>query len=413
MNPVIVIDEIDKLMMSNHHGNPAAALLEVLDPEQNSAFQDTYLEVPVDLSKVMFICTANDASVIPPPLLNRMEMIYVPGYVTAEKVAIAEGYLSPKALKNSGLEGAHIGFTRGALQDLAQNYTEESGVRDLNKAIEKVYRKIARELVEDLDAAPESSSNMRDLVKEKSLTVDSNDLYRYLGPSNSRDLHFDELSIGVARGCAFTSAGGASLYVESVLQEVLSPKSTGKSIRTGMIRQVMDESLSVAYSFARMFVANNYPRNRFFKHAVIHTHYPVGAIPKDGPSAGIVSATSLLSLALKQRVRSDVCMTGELTLTGRVLKIGGVREKAAAAKNDGVKHFILPEANMADWHELPDVVKEGLNPIPVKTYDDVFAAAFGVVDPNEANTAWDQQLRAPEADEHIAARPPTFVESAV
>lgn len=418
MNPVIVIDEIDKLMASNHHGNPGAALLEVLDPEQNSAFQDTYLEVPVDLSKVMFICTANDASVIPPPLLNRMEMIYVPGYVTAEKVAIAEGYLSPKALKNSGLEGANVGFTAGALRDLAQKYTEESGVRDLNKAIEKVYRKIAREFVEDFDGeADETAAALRDRIKTKSLTVDSNDLYRYLGPSNARDLHFDELSIGVARGCAFTSAGGASLYVESVLQEALSTKTTGKSIRTGMIRQVMDESLSVAYSFARMYVAKHYPRNKFFNHAVIHTHYPVGAIPKDGPSAGIVSATSLLSLALKQRVRSDVCMTGELTLTGRVLKIGGVREKAAAAKNDGVKHFILPEANMADWHELPDVVKEGLTPVPVKTYEDVFAAAFGIIDANDASSAWESELAASEADASNARIPPrpspAFAESAV
>lgn len=431
MNPVILIDEIDKLSRGGSHGDPAAALLEVLDPEQNKNFQDTYLEVPVDLSRVLFICTANNIEGIPAPLIDRMEIIHISGYLPEEKVAIARDYLSPKARQTSGLENAEVEITRDAIRKLINQYTRESGVRGLNKTIEKIYRKVAFQLVEQAEkdsddkgnatvtkheektkeaspaviqedagsaqkadetvSKPEQTAEQvsEDMVRSFKLQIGPTDLVSYIGvPVHSSDRLFESFPIGVSMGLGWTPGGGVPLFIESVIQEPLSPKGTPRFTRTGQLGEVMNESTSIAYSFARMFMSKNFPRNHFFDHAVIHTHFPEGAIKKDGPSAGIAMAASLLSLAMNLPVNKNVAMTGELTLTGRVLQIGGLREKAVAAKTFKAKTIIFPEDNRAEWEDLPAVVKEGLDPRPVRDFQSVFDVVFGAVNPAQVNAAW-------------------------
>lgn len=437
LNPVILIDEIDKLGRGSSHGDPSAALLEVLDPEQNKNFQDTYLEVPIDLSRVLFVCTANNLEGIPAPLMDRMEIINIPGYLPEEKVSIAESYLSPHARKTSGLEHADITITPEALQRLVSKYTRESGVRGLNKTIEKIYRKLAFHFVRDLEAEDQSADVTKDvapvaaveggkaeskpeakketdgpaaqipeeLVRSLKMAVGPSDLVKYIGvPSHARDRLFDHLPPGVSMGLGWTPTGGVPLFIESVIQEALSTKSTPRLTRTGQIGEVMNESTSIAYSFARMYMTKNYPRNRFLDFAVVHTHFPEGAIKKDGPSAGIAMATSLISLAMNLPVNNDVAMTGELTLTGKVLQIGGLREKAVAAKTLGAKTIVFPEDNRAEWEDLPEKVKEGIDARPVRDFREVFDVAFGAVDPAQVNAAWPELAKEPLPSEN-ADRP--------
>jgi Lon-like ATP-dependent protease len=391
-NPLILIDEIDKIGRG-HNGDPSSALLELLDPEQNSSFLDHYLDVPVDLSKVLFVCTANLTDTIPRPLLDRMEMIELSGYVADEKMAIAERYLAPAAKEISGLKDVDVTLTKEAIVELINKYARESGVRNLKKQIEKVYRKCALKIVADLgeEAFPESEAMtdegkaaLEESQKDKTdvketpedmegettiqprvalkvpdtvhVSIGPENLKDYVGPPVfTSDRLYDTTPPGVAMGLAWTSMGGAALYVESILESALSPHSGPGLERTGSLKSVMKESALVAYSFAKGLTAREFPKNKFFEHAKIHLHCPEGATPKDGPSAGITMATSMLSLALNQPIQQTIAMTGELTVTGKVLRIGGLREKTVAARRAGAKMIIFPEENMADWLELPEV----------------------------------------------------------
>jgi Lon-like ATP-dependent protease len=391
-NPLILIDEIDKIGRG-HQGDPASALLELLDPEQNNSFLDHYLDVPVDLSKVLFVCTANMTDTIPRPLLDRMEMIELSGYVADEKMAIAERYLAPAAKELAGLKDVDVDLSKAAIEELIKSYCRESGVRNLKKQIEKVYRKSALKIVQDLgesvlseeealttegkEALEESKKDETD-VKETSgnvekattavprvslkvpdtvhVTIDKDNLGDYVGPPVfTSDRLYDTTPPGVAMGLAWTQMGGAALYVESILESALTSSSRPGLTTTGNLQPVMKESTAIAYSFAKSVMAKNFPENHFFDKAKLHLHCPEGAVQKDGPSAGITMATSLLSLALDTPLDPTIAMTGELTVTGKVLRIGGLREKTVAARRAGSKMIIFPEDNTSDWLELPEV----------------------------------------------------------
>lgn len=395
-NPLILIDEIDKIGRG-YQGDPSSALLELLDPEQNSSFLDHYMDVPVDLSKVLFVCTANMTDTIPRPLLDRMEVIRLSGYVSDEKMAIAERYLSPAAKELAGLKEANVKLSDEAIEELIKSYCRESGVRNLKKQIEKVYRKSALKIVQDLgeDVLPEEKAltdegkaALEESEKEKKtadtdpasaataseketteqprvalkvpdtveVTIGKDNLKDYVGPPVfTSDRLYDVTPPGVTMGLAWTQMGGAAMYVESILQSSLKPKTTGALQITGNLKTVMKESSTIAYSFAKSLMANKFPQNHFFDHAKVHVHVPEGAVQKDGPSAGVTMATSLLSLAFETPVEPTVAMTGELTLTGKVLRIGGLREKTVAARRAGCKMIIFPEDNLSDWLELPEV----------------------------------------------------------
>lgn len=391
-NPLILIDEVDKIGRGVH-GDPSSALLELLDPEQNNSFLDHYMDVPVDLSKVLFVCTANQSDTIPRPLLDRMEMIELSGYVADEKMAIAQRYLAPAAKDLAGLKGADVRLEDDAIKDLINRYCRESGVRNLKKQIEKVYRKSALKIIEDIgeEALPEEKAltnegkaaqeeskkdetdvtetplNMEKEVTETPrialsvpdsvhVSITKDNLKDYVGaPIFTSDRIYDVTPPGVAMGLAWTSMGGAALYVESILQSALSNSSRGDLHTTGNLKDVMRESSTIAYSFAKSLMARQFPENRFFEKARLHLHCPEGATPKDGPSAGVTMTSSLLSLALDKPLDPKIAMTGELTVTGRVLRIGGLREKTVAARRAGANMIIFPDANMSDWLELPDV----------------------------------------------------------
>jgi Lon-like ATP-dependent protease len=391
-NPLILIDEIDKIGRG-HQGDPASALLELLDPEQNNSFLDHYLDVPVDLSKVLFVCTANMTDTIPRPLLDRMEMIELSGYVADEKMAIAERYLGPAAKELAGLKDVDVNLTKEAIEELIKSYCRESGVRNLKKQIEKVYRKSALKIVQDLGESvlpeeealteegkvameeskkdetdvketpeniekettekPRVSLNVPDTVH---VTINKDNLKDYVGPPVfTSDRLYDVTPPGVAMGLAWTQMGGAALYVESILESALTPDSRPGLATTGNLKAVMKESTTIAYSFAKSVMAKSFPENHFFDKAKLHLHCPEGAVQKDGPSAGITMATSLLSLALDKPLDPTIAMTGELTVTGKVLRIGGLREKTVAARRAGSKMIIFPDDNMSDWLELPEV----------------------------------------------------------
>ncbi|KAJ3341308.1 ATP-dependent Lon protease pim1 [Gonapodya sp. JEL0774] len=398
-NPLILIDEIDKLGRG-HQGDPASALLEVLDPEQNSSFLDHYMDVPIDLSKVLFVCTANVLETIPPPLLDRMEVISLSGYVAEEKVAISERYLAPQARASSGLQDADVELTTDAIESLIKYYCRESGVRNLKKQIEKVYRKAALQIVKDASAnspsaaAPEVvSEDLQDVPTPPAsaavvapLRITSDNLKTYVGsPVFTSDRMYDHTPAGVVMGLAWTSLGGSALYVESVLEAAMTKDSKPNLSRTGQLGDVMKESSMIAYTFAKAFLLRKDPQNDFFSHAKIHLHVPEGATPKDGPSAGVTMATSLLSLAMNEPVLPNVAMTGELTLTGKVLKIGGLREKTIAAKRSGVTKIIFPALNKNDWDEFPDYIREGISGIPVETYEDIFNIVFAAEEESAPN----------------------------
>ncbi|HDQ13520.1 MAG TPA: endopeptidase La [Sediminispirochaeta sp.] len=347
INPVFLLDEIDKLS-NDFRGDPASALLEVLDPEQNSSFMDHYLEVPYDLSHIMFITTANSVHSLPPALRDRMEIIEIPGYTDFEKEQIAEHFIIPKQLKENGLDWADIQFQRPAVLSIIRTYTMESGVRNLERQIATIIRKIAREAVKQgkgLDGG-EEHREFKVVVAEKSLK-------KYLGPAPfERDLVYRSASPGLAHGLAWTEMGGKILPVEVSLLP-----GEGKMILTGSLGDVMKESAQIAMSFIRGQAERFQLDQDFQKNTDVHVHVPQGAIPKDGPSAGITLAAAILSALKDQTLRKCTAMTGEITLTGRVLAIGGVKEKVLAAYRNNIETVIMPEDNRKDTEELPKEVK--------------------------------------------------------
>lgn len=338
INPVILIDEIDKIGRSNFQGNPSSALLEVLDPEQNNTFRDNYLGAPFDLSKVLFIATANTLETIPRPLLDRMEIIKVSGYTPEEKSAIARNYLIKKAIKSSGLEGYPMTFSDEVLKTLIAHYTLESGVRELERVLKKLCAKLARRLVEG-----------KELI---SFTPDN--LETYLGPKKIIDSDMKtEHQVGVTNGLAWTAVGGNLLKVEAIIMP-----GKGKLLLTGSLGEVMKESAQTALSYARSHAAEFSIAPEVFKNSDIHIHVPDGATPKDGPSAGITLLSSILSALTGRKVNGEYAMTGELNLTGNVMPIGGVKEKILAAKRNAMLHVILPMKNKKDLVGIEEVTKD-------------------------------------------------------
>jgi len=356
-NPVIMLDEIDKIGAS-FHGDPASALLEVLDPEQNRDFLDHYLDVRFDLSKVLFICTANQLDTIPGPLMDRMEVIQLPGYILEEKVEIAKRHLIPKQLREHGLTRKQITLSKAVISAIVDGYAREAGVRGLENCIKKILRKTVSRVIEN----PEKNNRilkdeLRDLLGK-----------RYF----SEDQAFKKPRVGVITGLAYTSMGGTTLHIESV------PIPTGQPgfKQTGQLGQVMVESSEIAYSYIRSLMKDGSEGMDFFKKNLIHLHVPAGATPKDGPSAGVTMACSLYSLVINKPIRPNLAMTGELTLTGLVMPIGGVKEKMIASKRAKVREVLLPKENQEDFEMLPDHIKEGITPYFVATFEEVKRICF-------------------------------------
>jgi ATP-dependent Lon protease len=356
-NPVIMLDEIDKIGAS-YHGDPASALLEVLDPEQNRDFLDHYLDVRFDLSNVFFICTANQLDTIPRPLLDRMEVIKLAGYILQEKLEIARRYLVPKQLGEHGLKKKQVTFTARALREIIDGYAREPGVRGLEKHIRKIMRKSARRIVAG---------------EIEAVRVDAADMREYLGKRQfTDDLALKRPRVGVVTGLAWTSLGGDALFVEATGVK------TGKPgfKQTGQLGAVMVESSEIAYTYVRAFLDGDEPAREFFGTHYVHLHVPAGATPKDGPSAGITMAAALYSLVRHKAIRASFAMTGELTLTGQVMPIGGVKEKTIAAKRAKIRNLVFPAENRKDFEDLPEHIRRGLKPRYVETFSDVVEACF-------------------------------------
>ena len=356
-NPVIMLDEIDKIGAS-FHGDPASALLEVLDPEQNRDFLDHYLDVRFDLSKIFFICTANQLDTIPGPLMDRMEIIQLPGYILEEKVEIARRHLIPKQLKAHGLTDKQITLPKSVLAAIVDGYAREAGVRGLEMAIKKIMRKSVNKIIDNPD---------------QNIRIHKEELKELLGKRYFSEEHaFRKPRIGVITGLAYTSMGGATLHIESI------PIPTGSAgfKQTGQLGQVMVESSEIAYSYVRSLMRENQEGAEFFKQNLIHLHVPAGATPKDGPSAGITMACSIYSLAMNKAIRPNIAMTGELTLSGLVMPIGGVKEKMIASQRAKVQEVLLPKDNQEDFEMLPDHIKEGIKPYFVSTFDEVRKICF-------------------------------------
>lgn len=455
-NPLVLIDEIDKLGRG-HSGDPASALLELLDPEQNINFLDHYLDVPIDLSKVLFVCTANVIDTIPNPLLDRMEIITIAGYITDEKMHIARDYLEKNTREACGIKPEQVEVTDAAFLALIENYCREAGVRNLQKQIEKIYRKIALQLVrqgvsnepdqqavtvtaseapndggsaaigkdENLkdpasaseeakevhstketivdvthptEAPQEASTTESALSKDELSTlegnkdtkqakqevddkavekvlVDSSNLDDFVGkPVFQAERIYDQTPVGVVMGLAWTAMGGSTLYIETT--KVEEGEGKGALVLTGQLGDVMKESAQIAHTVSRAILQDKEPDNQFFANSKVHLHVPAGATPKDGPSAGCTMITSMLSLAMGKPAKKDLAMTGEVTLTGRILPIGGVKEKAIAARRSSIKTIIFPAANKRDFDELAANVKEGLEVHFVDTYSEIYELAF-------------------------------------
>ncbi|MFD2190753.1 endopeptidase La [Pistricoccus aurantiacus] len=355
-NPVIMLDEIDKMGQS-FQGDPASALLEVLDPEQNVDFLDHYLDVRLDLSKVLFVCTANTLDSIPRALLDRMEQIRLSGYIAEEKYAIAKHHLWPKLLKRANIPKKRINLTSGALKQVIEGYAREAGVRQLEKQLHRIVRKAAVKLLES---------------DQESVKITVGNLEEFLGAPLFRKEEVLQ-GVGVVTGLAWTSMGGATLPIEANKVHALD---RGFKL-TGKLGDVMQESANIAYSYTLGHLGEYGADADFFNEAFVHLHVPEGATPKDGPSAGISMTTALISLARNQAIDRPLAMTGELTLTGHVLPIGGVREKIIAARRSGIFEVILPEANRRDYDELPDFLKKGMTLHFAKRYQDVAKVVFG------------------------------------
>ena len=353
-NPVVVLDEVDKLA-KDYGGDPASALLEVLDPEQNSTFTDHYMNVPYDLSNVLFVCTANSTDTIPEPLLNRMEVIDFPGYTAVEKFHIARKHLLPKAMDAMGIQKKMLKITDGALRKVIEDYTMESGVRGLKKQIDMLCRSAAVRLVKE---------------EGQTLTVNKSNLKDYLG---HKKLHHDQkltsAQPGVVTGLAWTQAGGEILFIETKLTE-----GEGKVIITGQLGDVMKESVQIALTLVKSL----YPKeSKVFQDHDLHIHVPEGAVPKDGPSAGITLTTALASLVTGKAVSPDYAMTGEVSLRGGVLPIGGLPEKLMAAQRAGITKILIPFDNADDLEDVATEVKDKLKITPVKKVRDVLKLLLG------------------------------------
>ncbi|MFP4114864.1 MAG: endopeptidase La [Spirochaetota bacterium] len=351
-DPVFMIDEIDKLGVS-YQGDPSSALLEVLDPEQNVSFRDNYLDLPFDISNILFIATANTLDSIPLPLLDRMEVIRLAGYIDDEKVSIARTYLIPRSLERAGIRKKDVKYTKRALLSIANDYAREAGMRNYEKALDKIHRRIARRLVTEETAPP--------------FKIDADDLAEYLGkPVFVEDTVKKVNQPGMTIGLAWTPFGGDVLVVEAVSN----PGKEGFRI-TGQMGDVMQESAGIAYTYARSKTAEMGVDSKWWEDRHIHLHIPAGAIKKDGPSAGITMATALISLATGRRIRPRIGMTGELSLIGQVLPIGGLKEKTIAARRHNLKEIVMPAKNERDLDEIPEKVKRGITFHPVETMDEV------------------------------------------
>ncbi|MEJ2244632.1 MAG: endopeptidase La [Acidobacteriota bacterium] len=358
INPLIMLDEIDKIGVS-FQGDPASALLEVLDPEQNQAFRDHYLDVPFDLSNVLFVATGNQLDTVPRPLLDRMEIIRLSGYIAEEKLEIAKRYLIPKAIKSNGLKENQIKIRKDALRLIIEDYAREAGVRNLENLIKKISRKAVMQIVQGAS---------------KNITVQKKEIESYLGkPVFAADEMFKNIP-GVVTGLAWTNMGGATLQIEATAVQ-----SRNKGFKqTGQLGAVMVESADIAYSYVMAHLEGFGVQPDFFDKRFVHIHVPAGATPKDGPSAGITMATALVSMILKKPVRKRLAMTGELTLTGQVLPIGGLKEKIIAARRTGCKFLIFPESNRKDYDDLPDYLKKGFNVFFASSFSEVYNYAFNI-----------------------------------
>ena len=355
--PVFMIDEIDKLA-EGYQGDPSSALLEVLDPEQNVSFRDHYLDLPFDISRILFIATANTFDSIPRPLLDRMEVIRLSGYIEEEKVAIATRYLIPKSEESHGLPPKQVKFSRVALTHIINGFAREAGVRNLEKAINKIHRKLASKFVKNQLTLP--------------LIIQPENLNEYLGKPFYPEEH--ELAIdrpGMVYGLAWTSLGGSVLVIEAIKSF-----SKGGLKLTGRMGEVMRESALIAYSVVLSHAKDFNINPEIFEKSTIHLHIPEGATPKDGPSAGITMATCLLSLVRGKKVKPNFAMTGELSLTGKVMAIGGLKEKTIAARRHGIKNIIIPKSNLKDWEEIPEYVRKGLKVHPVERIEEVWKLVF-------------------------------------
>ncbi|PRP86756.1 mitochondrial lon peptidase 1-like [Planoprotostelium fungivorum] len=375
MNPVLLIDEVDKIS-KNWNGDPAAALLEVLDPEQNGNFLDHYLDIPVDLSKVLFVCTANGREGIPRPLLDRMEIIELSGYYSEEKINIATRHLIPKLRENTNLPEDKLKIEEGALRKIIVSYSREAGVRSLNKNLEKAFRKVALKIMKN---------------KASTIVINESNVEEFLGkPIFLKDRLYDIMDPppGVVAGLAYNQIGGSMIWIESVITGSTEPshgnadKEKSQNLQmsryrtTGKLGDVMKESAEISYTYAKTLCHSVQKNNTFFERTNIHTHFPEGAIPKDGPSAGCAIVTSLLSLMFDRSIDSSIAMTGEITLTGKVLPVGGIKEKIMAAKRCGIKRVFLPEPNKRDFEELPEGLKGGIAVEYVDHYTSIYKSLF-------------------------------------
>jgi len=382
-NPVLCLDEVDKLS-SDFRGDPSSALLEVLDPEQNNAFNDNYLEVDYDLSDVMFITTANVLQTIPAPLQDRMEVIRIAGYTEPEKLCIARRFLVAKEMEANGLTEKNIDFSDGAILAIIRKYTREAGVRNMEREIASICRKVARKIVAE--------------GIQEQIRVTSKSVAKYLGAPKYRHGESEgKAQIGLTTGLAWTEVGGELLVIEATIM-----KGTGKMVMTGKLGDVMQESVQAAMTYVRSRADEFSLPDNYYKETDVHVHVPEGAIPKDGPSAGIAMATSIASAYMKKKVRGDLAMTGEITLRGRILPIGGVKEKLLAAHRGNMKIVIIPKENEKDLAEVPANVLKAMKIVFVEHMDDVLAAAFAEDDDQtgkeaEAAPAEDSLTRSPAA----------------
>jgi ATP-dependent Lon protease len=350
-NPLFLFDEVDKIG-SDFRGDPASALLEVLDPEQNNTFTDHYLEVPFDLSKVMFITTANTTATIPRPLLDRMEVIELTSYTAEEKVRIAMDYLVPKKMKENGIRKSQMSISEAAVRDIIEYYTREAGVRNLEREIGNACRKSARNIV--------SGSNKKNAVTPRNLT-------KYIG----KRIYIDDIGslepeVGITTGLAWTSVGGVTLTIESVKMP-----GSGKLVLTGQMGDVMRESAQTALGYIKSISARYKISKDIFRDYDIQIHIPEGAVPKDGPSAGITMTSALFSLLTDRKADKTVAMTGEITLRGKVLRIGGLKEKSLAAYRQGIRRIIIPKENVPDLEDIPASVRKSIEFIPVEDFEEV------------------------------------------
>jgi ATP-dependent Lon protease len=367
-DPVFMIDEIDK-MGASFQGDPASALLEVLDPEQNNSFRDHYLDLPFDVSRVFFVVTANTLDTVPPPLLDRMEIIQLPGYIDTEKLEIAKRYLIPKSLEKSGLRKNQVKYSRDSLLHIANGYAREAGVRNFEKNLDKIHRKLAKQIVEAEEQVPSGG----EAAPENRFAVDKKLIEKHLGkPLFPGDMVKKADQPGMSVGLAWTSMGGDTLVIEAI-------SVSGKEglTLTGKMGDTMKESAAIALMVARKLGTERYGIEAgWFEKNHIHLHIPEGATPKDGPSAGITMAVALLSLLRNRTITDRLVMTGELSLTGQVLPIGGLKEKTIAARRNKAKHIIIPKQNLRDLDEIPDHVRKGLEFHPVERFDEVLALAL-------------------------------------